>query len=159
MHYNQDEHLMFLKHKINEIKIALFKSEMNSELQIPNNIIETLCVEDDGTVWFFTTCNGKHARFINKSFHASLNYYKKSTGSYLHLSGKAIIVNDHAENPFPMLNDCSNELYTSVLIKMKIMQADFFENRTSTDVSGVEKIKALIAGLFLSPPHRVYNFS
>ncbi len=158
MYYTQDDHLMFLKHKINEIKIALFKSELNSELQIPNNVIETLCVDDDGTVWFFTTCNGKHARFINKSFYASLNYYKKDTGSYLQLTGKARIVNDYMECPFP-LNDGSDKLYTSVLIKMKITQADFSENKANTDVSGIDKIKALFAGLFLSPAHRIYNFS
>ncbi len=45
-----DENLVFLKEKIREIKFALFKSEINSELQLPNNIIQNLKVEDDGTV-------------------------------------------------------------------------------------------------------------
>ena len=69
MNYRQDESLAFLRSKINQIKVALFTSETDFELQLPNNIIQTLCVEDDGTIWFFTTCNGNHARFMDKSFY------------------------------------------------------------------------------------------
>ncbi len=158
-HNQQDENLVFLKDKINEIKIALFKSESDFELQLPNNIVQTLSVEDDGTVWFFTTCNGCHARFMDRSFYAYLNYYKKDTGCKLQLGGKAIIVNDYSENSFAADNDFSKDTYTSVLVKMKIMQAEFFENKTINDVSWTEKIKAAFAGLFMSPAHRIYDFS
>lgn len=159
MYHKQDEHLVFLKDKINEIKIALFKSETDFELQLPNNIIQTLSVEDDGTLWFFTTCNGCHARFMDKSFYAYLSYYKKDTGCRLQLSGKAIIVNDYTESSFPAENDFSKDNYTTVLVKMKIMQAEFHENKMIHEVSWREKIKAAFAGLFMSPAHRIYNFS
>ena len=56
---NHDENLDFLAEKIKDIRIALFKSHINSELQLPNNIIQVLRVEDDGTLLFFTSCNGK----------------------------------------------------------------------------------------------------
>jgi len=158
-HDQQDENLVFLKDKINEIKIALFKSESDFELQLPNNIIQTLRVEDDGTVWFFTTCNGCYARFMDKSFYAFLNYYKKDTGCRLQLGGKAIIVNDYSESSFPAENDFSKETYTSVLVKMKIMQAEFFENKIIHEVSWTEKIRSAFAGLFMSPAHRIYDFS
>lgn len=46
----QDRNLEFLKEKIEDIKIALFKTELNPDLQLPNNIIQTFKVEDDGTV-------------------------------------------------------------------------------------------------------------
>jgi len=157
MRYKQDEHLMFLRHKINEIKVALFKSEINSELQLPNNIVETLSVEDDGTVWFFTTCNGNHARFMDRSFYAYLNYYKKDTGCRLQLSGKAVIVEDEEDSIFAD-HDYSDDLYKTVLVKMKIMQAEFFENKVSNDNTLADKIKSAIAGLFLAPAHRIYNF-
>jgi general stress protein 26 len=158
MYHNQDENLVFLKQKINNIKIALFKSESDFELQLPNNIVQTLSVEDDGTVWFFTTCNGNHARFMDKSFFAYLNYYKKDTGCRIQLSGKANIVNDCNESTFDASNVDSKDAYTSVLIKMKIMQAEFFENKAVQEVSWTEKIKSVITGLFLAPAHRVYNF-
>ena len=157
MNYIQHENLAFLRNKINQINIALFKSETDFELQLPNNIIQTLSVEDDGTIWFFTTCNGCHARFMDKSFYASLNYYKKDTGCRLQLGGKAIIVDDN-KNSFCALSDFSKDVYTTVLVKMKIMQAEFFENKTSPDISWTDKIKSVIGGLFLSPAHRIYNF-
>lgn len=158
MNHKQVENLAFLKTRINHIKVALFKSETDFELQLPNNIVETLSVENDGTIWFFTTCNGCHARFMNKSFYAYLNYYKKDTGCRLQLGGKAVIVNN-AENSFTETSDHSKEIYTTVLVKMKIMQAEFFENKIIHDISWTEKIKTAIAGLFFSPTHRIYNFS
>lgn len=159
MYYKQDENLAFLKEKINQIKIALFKSEMNSELQLPNNIIQTLRVEDDGTIWFFTTCNECHARFIDKSFYAYLNYYKKDTGCRLQLSGKATIVDDCDESSFGADGYYSKDAYTSVLVKMKIMQAEFFENKPADHISWTEKIKTAFSGLFLPSAHRIYDFS
>ena len=157
MNHKQYENLAFLKGKINGIKVALFKSETDFELQLPNNIIQTLRVEDDGTIWFFTTCNGGHARFMNKSFYAYLNYYKKDTGCHLQLGGKAMVIGD-SENSFVDPANCSKALYTTVLVKMKIMQAEFFENKTDHDVSMTEKIKAVFSGLFLPATNRHYNF-
>lgn len=158
MYHNQDENLVFLKQKINDIKIALFRSETDFELQLPNNIVQTLTVEDDGTVWFFTTCNGNHARFMDKSFFAYLNYYKKDTGCRIQLSGKARIVNDCNESTFNAGDANTKDGYTSVLVKMKIMQAEFFENKVIHEISWTEKIRSAITGLFLAPAHRVYNF-
>ena len=42
-----DSNLEFLKERIKDIKIALFRSECYSELQLPNNIISTLQMDDD----------------------------------------------------------------------------------------------------------------
>ncbi len=150
MSYKQDTNLEFLRNKINEIKIALFKSESDFELQLPNNIVQTLRVEDDGTVWFFTACNGNHARFMDKSFYAWLNYYKKDTGCRLELSGKATMVIDE-DSYFAADSDGSTGAYTPVLIKMKIMQAEYFENKMATEITWTDKIKSAVAGLFLSP--------
>lgn len=158
MSYKQDTNLEFLKNKINEIKIALFKPESDFELQLPNNIVQTLRVDDDGTIWFFTTCNGNYARFMNKSFYAWLNYYKKDTGCHLQLSGKTTIILEE-DNCFAMDSDYSGGAYTTVLIKMKIMQAEYFENKIDTEVSWTEKIKSAVAGLFFSTAHRIYDFS
>ena len=69
-YFHHDRNLEFLKEKITDIKIALFKTELNPELQLPNNIIQTFKVEDDGTIWFFTSCNGNHINHIDRSFYA-----------------------------------------------------------------------------------------
>ncbi len=158
MFYNQDENLVFLKEKINEIKIALFKSEINSELQLPNNIIQTLRVEEDGTIWFFTTCNGNYAKFLDKSFYAYLSFYKKDTGCRLNLSGKAKVI-DNNNDLLDVNEDLGAKAYTSILVKMKIMQAEYCENKNTPAISLTQKIKTAINSIFVSPNHRFYNFS
>ncbi len=160
MQYNyQDENLSFLKEKIKDIKIALFKSELNPELQLPNNIIQTLKVEDDGTIWFFTSCNGNHVKNIDRSFYAYLSYYKKGTNCRLQIGGKATIVENDNSGLVSMINYSKGSYGRLVLVKMKIMQAEFFENKFFNQQSWAEKLMNAINNLFPAPTHRVYDFS
>ena len=48
-----DSTLDFLREKIQDIKIALFKSEIHSEISLPNNIVETISTDAAGNVYFF----------------------------------------------------------------------------------------------------------
>ena len=157
-HY-EDENLGFLIGKINDIKIARFKSEINTELKLPNNIIETLKVENDGTIWFFTSCYGYHAESIDKSFYAYLDYYKKGRDCRLQLSGKATIVEDDHEDLFSISNYSTGTFARLVLIKMKIMQVEYFELTQPENLSWQAKIKTAFSQLFLAPSHRIYDFS
>jgi hypothetical protein len=155
----QDRNLHFLKEKINDIKTALFISELNPELQLPNNIIQTLKVEEDGTIWFFTSCNGNHVENIDGSFYAYLSYQKKGTGCRLQLSGKANLVKNDNEGLFSICNYTKGSYGKLVLVKMKIMQAEFFENTIPENTTWTEKLKHTFSHLFLQPAHRTYNFS
>ena len=158
-HYYTDENLIFLKEKIKDIKVALFKSEINSELQLPNNIIQTLKVEEDGTIWFFTSCSGEQAQNIEKSFYAYLDYYKKGTECRLQLGGRATIVEDDGEAFLTISNYSKSTASRLVLVKMKIMQAEYFETKQTINVSWKEKMKVAFSSLFFNPSHRVYDFS
>jgi general stress protein 26 len=153
---DHDDNLDFLRQKISSIKIALFKSEFNSELHLPNNIVQTLKVDNDGTVWFFTSCNGSYAKYIDRSFYAYLDYYRKGTDCRLQISGKANIVEDENET---LGDDYEKGSYGKlVLVKLKIMQAEFFENRQQA-TTWTDKLKNMINHLFPAPTHRVYDFS
>jgi len=145
--------------KIKEIRVALFKSEIHSELQLPNNIIQTLKVEDDGTIWFFTSCYGDHAENIDKSFYAYLDYYKKGRDCRLQLSGRATIVENDDEDLFSMSNYSSGTFGRLVLVKMKITQAEYFENKLAENISWSAKLKTVFNHLFLTPSHKVFDFS
>ena len=92
--YNNTESFGFITEKIKEIKVGLFKSEINSELLLPNNVIQVLRVDNDGHVWFFTSCNGRQAANINKTFYAYLDFHKRGTDSRLLLNGVAFIVDE-----------------------------------------------------------------
>ena len=156
-----DESLLFLKEKINAIKFAIFKSDIHSELQLPNNIIQVLKVEDDGTIWFLTSCTGEHSKTIDRSFYAYLDFYRKGTGCRLQLSGNATIVEDDDE-VFLTMSNYSKEVASSgrlVLIQMKMMQAEYFENKIEPVGTIKDKIKIIFHQLFLSNSHKSYNFS
>ncbi|MEO6491108.1 MAG: hypothetical protein ABIO04_14285, partial [Ferruginibacter sp.] len=115
----QDTNLLFLKEKIKEIKVALFKSEINSELQLPNNIIQILKIEDDGTIWFFTSCIRDQRENISKSFYAYLDFHKRGTDCRLQVSGKAIVQDDE-DDLFSISNYSNGTAGKMLLIKMKI---------------------------------------
>ncbi|GAB2812925.1 hypothetical protein [Ferruginibacter profundus] len=158
MQHHHDYNFNFLKQKINEIKIALFKTEdITNELNLPNNIINTLKTDDDGAVWFFTAFKGYYeiTKMMDKPFFAYLDYYKKGCDGHLHLSGKATIVS----KDFGFFNiSYPGSNYGVALIKMKIVHAEFYENKIPANVSWSQKVKYAINNLFISHP-RVYNFS
>ena len=158
---NNQEHVRFVKEKVEMIRFALFKAAISSELRLPNNIIETLKVEDDGTIWFLTSCNGEHAKTIERSFYAQLDFYRKGTDCRLQLGGNATIAEDDNET-FITLSNYSKAVGASgrlVLIKMKITEAEYFENKTEFAGSIKDKVKIMFNNLFLYNPHRKYNFS
>jgi Pyridoxamine 5'-phosphate oxidase like len=160
MQYNhQNKNLNFLKGKIKDIKIAIFKSELGPELQLPNNIVQTLKIENDGTIWFFTSCNGNLVKNIDRSFYAQLSYYKKSTACHLQLRGKADLVKNYEDGIFSASNNPNENYGGLVLVKMKILQADFFENKFFATLSWAEKLRNSFNHFFLSPVHKIYNFA
>ena len=160
MQLNYDrEKLLFLKEKIQSIKFAIFRADINSVLQLPNNIIQTLKVEDDGTIWFLTSCSGDHAKTIDRSFYAYLEFYKKGTDCRLQISGTATVI-EHDNEVFITMSNYSKKLTGRlVLVKMNIQQAEYFENKMEPAGSLKDKFVFAFNQLFLSNPHRVYNFS
>jgi general stress protein 26 len=158
MERNQLNDFSFLKEKINSIKVAIFRSELDSELQIPSNIVQTLKVEDDGTIWFFTTLNGYHAAMIDKPFYAHLDYHKKGIDCKLKLEGEAII-SDYAGYDLCSKSNHTESIYAVVLVKMKITHAEVIEKNNFTNkISLPQKIKTVINNLFV-PQQKIYNFS
>jgi general stress protein 26 len=127
--------LLFLKEKIEEIKIALFKTDTDSLLQLPNNIISTLKVDDDGCIWFFTSCVKPYAHHLEKELYVSLHYYRKENNCRLFIRGKAFIEKDDGDSA------SENSFDKIILLKTKIQQAEYFESRTFSKVSIREKIK------------------
>lgn len=158
MNHNQDQ-LVFLKKKMSELKLAIFKADIRSELKLPNNIIRILKVDDDGTIWFFTSCLEEQAPYIDKSFHADLDFFRKGATCHLQLSGNATIVEDDSEAFLTVSNFSRNLARKLVLIKMKMIKADYFEHKTRQATSFLESCKLILQDMFPSDTHRQFNFS
>lgn len=157
MHYN-DTHLTFLREKIMETKVALFKSEINSELSLPTNVIQTISVDEEGNIYFFTSSNGVFAKNIDHPFYAYLDYHKKGYGQRLCISGKAIIVKEENEDLEPENNICNTTETSIVLIKMKIMQAEFFGQSMHQQLTLPQKIKNSINHIFFPSSEHHFKF-
>jgi len=150
----KDKNLNFLREKIGEIKIAMFKAEIDSVLQLPNNIISTIKTDDDGNIWFFTSCtNDDYAKNINDHFYAYLEYYQKGSECRLRIGGKASIVKSDNEFIDSPLKE------KVVLVKLNIMQAEYFEKKFTTPLNG--KIMNILSQLFWpdNDYSKTYHFS
>ena len=157
MQYN-DTHLTFLREKIMETKVALFKSEINSELSLPTNVVQTISVDEEGNIYFFTSCNGNFAKNIDHPFYAYLDYHKKGYGERLCISGKAVIVKEENEDIEPDKNSYGISEKSIILVKMKIMQAEFFGQTINQQLSFPQKIKNSISHLFFPSNEHHFKF-
>lgn len=158
-----DTNLKFLVDKIHDIKVALFKPEMHSELKLPNNIIQVIKTDNSGNVYFFTSCMNEQAKNLEKCFYAYLDFYKKGSEERLKISGKASIVSDE-ELTHILFKEGLYSAGTAprlVLIKLNILQAEFSEARLPVykDFSLMSKIKSAFLSIFFTPSHRQFDFS
>lgn len=149
-----NDDLYFLQQKITAIRSALFKAEINSILQLPNNIVSIIRMDDKGHLWFATSCNGYYAGKIDKHFFGHLEFYHKGNDCHIKVSGKACIIND--DKIIKKVNSYNDS--NIALIKFKILHAEYFENKHPQAVSFKEWIKDYFTELFVPRSHRFFNF-
>ncbi|MEP7255313.1 MAG: pyridoxamine 5'-phosphate oxidase family protein [Ferruginibacter sp.] len=151
----KDENLSFLQKKINEIKIARFKTGIDPGFQLPDNIISTLRTDDEGYIWFFSSCKGGHAKNIDKDFYASLEYYQKGSAYHICLGGKATVIHDESISHFSKTKASSNN---QILIRFKMMKAEYFESRSLHTSSLKTRIRDFFSDIFFSQHYRRFDF-
>lgn len=125
MKYNSNS-LGFLREKIAEMKVAIFKTELNADICLPNNLIETIQTDEEGNIYFFTSCNKNLTASIEQPFYAYLDYHQKFTEMHLRISGRAEIVDADAGE--------DGRFADLVMIKLKIMQAEYFGEQPEYNV-------------------------
>jgi hypothetical protein len=138
--------LQFIKEKIENIGVAIFKTEGNSLGTLPNNIISTLKVDDEGFVWFVTYVNKKYKAFNDAEFIVKLNYHKKGVDYDMDIEGRGVIVDNKDEilRNYPFKLPLNN-----VLMKVKIFQAQYIERniKMKDPFNLVAKVKSVFYDL------------
>jgi hypothetical protein len=135
--------LVFLQERIQDLRSALFYNTSNSVLRLPTCIVQAMKVDEAGQVWFFVNRPEQYLHEFDREFPARLNFFRKGKGFYLQITGKAFIVNDPEE-----LNDVINgadevrkkAISHLVLIKFKITHAEYYE-RPQQNNSMLQKVK------------------
>lgn len=133
-----NQQLSFLQEKIREIGSALFFNLSESVLKLPTSIVSTLKVDDYGFVWFFVQRPRQQLQEFEMEFPVRLDFFKKGSGCFLQVNGKGWVVADPEElNAFVTLPEDAKKLATNemVLVKVKIMRAEYHETRTSNSQS------------------------
>jgi hypothetical protein len=124
--FNSD--LPFLREKIQELKNALFFSQNSSLLRMPTTIVSILKVDELGQLWFFVPRPQQALHEFDREFPVRLEFFRKGKGFYLHITGKAYIVNDPEDVNSLLFDDLKERICGDmVLIKVKMGKADYFD--------------------------------
>jgi len=124
--------LHFLREKIGDIRSALFFSQNNDIIKMPTSIITVLRVDDDGCIWFFVARPQQYLDAFEKEFPARLDFFRKGRSYFLQVTGKAYIVNEKDASVEELANVSQqikeNAMHELVLMKVKIYNAEYFDN-------------------------------
>jgi hypothetical protein len=93
-----------------------------------------------------------------------LNYFKKGKDYFFNISGKARIINDPEELAYQTdltADEINNALTTQVLIKVKILKVDFYDNNFEKKNLFFKKLWSLFSSLFdsVGAASQSYDFS
>lgn len=123
--------LQFIQQKITEINSAIFFNLSDAVLKLPTTVVSTLKVDDYGYAWFIVKKPKQNLDAFETEFPVRLDYYKKGKEAFLQIMGKASLVNDPEEiNMFIASTPSASihDLQDAVLVKVKMMKADYQEN-------------------------------
>lgn len=146
-----NQQLSFLQEKIREIGSALFFNLSESVLKLPTSIVSTLKVDDYGFVWFFVQKPMQNLKEFDNEFPVRLDFFKKGSGCFLQVNGKGWVVADPEEmNSFVTLPEDAKKLAMNemVLVKVKIMRAEYFETKTLTQQSWWQNAMSTVTAWF-----------
>lgn len=94
---NAQNNLDFISTKINELGTAVLRDHSNSILHLNSTIIHTHCLDNTGSIWFYTSKPAQFIREFDPRFPVTLDYYKKGTPFTVSVYGVARIIHDPEE--------------------------------------------------------------
>ncbi len=159
-----DKNLIFVKGKIEDLGAAIFHCHSKGLLKIPNTVIETHNVDENGDILFFVNRPIQRVSEFEQEFPIGLDYFKKGRNYSMKIFGKARIVNDAEELTYILHltpEDVKKALNEQILIKVKILKVDFYENRIEKKNNLLKKVQLFLYDLldWGEPGARSYDFS
>ncbi|HEX2608105.1 MAG TPA: pyridoxamine 5'-phosphate oxidase family protein [Flavisolibacter sp.] len=152
-----NQQLNFLRDRINEIGSAIFFNQSDSVLKLPTSIVSTLKVDDYGFVWFLVQKPKQSLKEFETEFPVQLDFFKKGMSYFLQVMGKGWVVTDPEEmNTLEIVPDDAKQLamHQMVLVKVKIMKAEYYESRSSRQISWWRNTLNTVTAWFRSSHYR-----
>jgi hypothetical protein len=147
--------LQFLQEKIQDLRSALFFSQNTSLLRMATTIVTILKVDELGQMWFFVPRPKQALHEFDREFPVKLEFFRKGKRFFLHVAGRAFIVTDPEEINTLVYEDIREQAAGHmVLIKVKMIKAEYFESTVSARHAGWwrDLVTQLQAWLFNTRP-------
>ncbi len=147
-----DKYMHFIAEKIKETKAAIFYCLSKSPLRMPNSIIQSSIVDDNGNISFFTSRPAQLISQFEQEFPAELHFFKKGNSFKLTVFGKARIVTDPEELTYMLYltaDEMAMALTTHVLIRVQILEAHFQHSKAERNYI-YKNVQSLYQRLFSS---------
>lgn len=135
-----DYKLMFIKHKLQQIKSAVMYTTNSNVARLPNDIVEFESVDDDGLLWFSAHIPRHWLKAYELHFPTKLIFYRKGVDYYIEISGTAVVVNKQ-EAMYGTHNG-------KMLLKMVPYYIEYTE--TGRKEAGFKKLKSQIQDVFMN---------
>ncbi len=152
--------LLFFQEKIQDLGTALFFSLHSSLLKMPTSIVRILKVDELGQVWFLVPRPHQALHEFDGDFPTRLEFFRKGRSFYLHITGRAFIINDLEEvNSIVadgILQGSGNGL---VLIKVKMLKGEYFESLPDTRQNGWRDLRTQVSSWLFNtrPGYKPYH--
>jgi len=130
----QVRQLQFLQKRIEHHHNAVFFNLSDSVSRLPTSVVSTLKVDDTGHIWFVVKRLELPLKEVEMEFPVRLDFFKKNTNYHLQIRGKGFSVTDPEEVSafLGSLPGSTISVYNdTVLVKVKMLNADYFETSTS----------------------------
>jgi len=100
-------------------------------------IVSIVKVDDLGQIWFYMPKPRQALHEFDREFPSRLEFFRKGKGFFLHIEGRAFIINDPEDlNSLPDEEIRDQAACDRVLIKVKMGKADYFESMTAQNHLG-----------------------
>jgi hypothetical protein len=155
---NSQNQAGFIAGKIQALQTAILHSMSNCTLKFPSSIAKTVAVDNAGYVWIAVKKPLQSVNEFDRSFHLNLNYYRKGMPFFLNVFGVARLVIDPEE--INHLSPAVRQAYKedTLLLSVRILQADYYENHPATKQNPLKKWKQSIVSLFTGDSY-YYHFN
>lgn len=158
-----DKNLQFITNCINDTRVALMHCHTTSVLKLPNSLIVTDHVDENGCIWFYTSRPRHFLSEIDKEFSTTLRYFKKGNCYALNILGKGRIISDAEELLSLELSadEVGKALNSQLLICVKILKVEYFDYSREKNNSLLSRIKNFIYELmdYNEPNGTSYDFN
>lgn len=158
-----DKNLQFITNCINDTRVALMHCHTTSVLKLPNSLIVTDHVDENGCIWFYTSRPRHFLSEIDKEFSTTLRYFKKGNCYALNIMGKGRIISDAEELLSLELSadEVDKALNSQLLICVKILKVEYFDYSREKNNSLLSRIKNFIYELmdYNEPNGTSYDFN